>query len=90
MEKEVLLSRLKQLKENVDNAKGSIDEPVVTLANKLINDTKELYKEDLSDLEEIKTAKYDFGEKGSQQEVSAKLGQAIAVLESDIGGPAIA
>lgn len=90
MEKEVLLLRLKQLKENVDAAKGLIDESVVALANQLINYAKEHYKEDLSDLEEIKTAKYNFGEKGSHQEVSAKLGQAIAVLEADIGGPTIA
>jgi len=80
MEKEVLFSRLKQLKEDVDAAKSLIDESIVALANQLINYAKENYKEDLSDLEAIKTVKYDFGEKGSQQEVSAKLGQAIAVL----------
>ncbi len=89
MEKEVLLSRLKQLKKDVDNAKHvRIDESIVTVANQLITYAKEYYKEDMSDLEVIKIAEGDRGKEGSQQEVSVKLGQAIAVLEADIEGPA--
>lgn len=88
--KEVLLSRLKQLKKDVVTAKGMTNESVVALANQLINCAKEYYKEDLSDLEPIETKDYGSprGKNGSWPEVSAKLGQAIAVLENDIEGPA--
>jgi len=90
MEKDVLLSRLRQLKKDVDDTKCAlIDESIVTVANQLITYAKEHYKEDLSDLELIKIKSYSpGGERGSQQEISAKLGQAIAVLGSDIEGPA--
>ncbi len=91
MEKKVLLSRTRQLKKDVDVTKaGLIDEVIVALSNQLINYAKEYYKEDLRDLAEIKTAEYNSRLKGSQQEVSAALGQVIAVLEADIEGPAVA
>ncbi|MCK5612350.1 hypothetical protein KAR91_61325 [Candidatus Pacearchaeota archaeon] len=91
MEKKVLLSKAKQLKENIDaiiNAGkvGFFAEYIVTLANKIITDAKEYYKEDLSDLEEIKTAKDDSDKGAKLMEVSVKLGQVIAVLEVSIEG----
>jgi len=89
MEKEVLLSRLRQLKKDVDASSSLIDEPTVDIANHLLNEAKEHY-EDLRDLESIKTKTYSpGGKKASQREVSAKLGQAIAVLEADIEGPSV-
>ena len=92
MEKDVLLSRLRQLKKDVDASKsGLIDGSIVDIANQLLNEAKEYYKEDLRDLELIKTKTYSpSGEKAPQEEVSAKLGQAIAVLEADIEGPSSA
>ena len=92
MEKDVLLSRLRQLKKNVDASKsGLIDGSIVDIANQLLNKAKEYYKEDLRDLELIKIKTYPPDSKGaSQEEVSAKLGQAIAVLEVDIEGSSAA
>jgi len=92
MKKDVLLSRLRQLKRDVDVSKSDlIDGSIVDIANQLLNEAKEYYKEDLRDLELIKTKTYPSGgEKASQEEVSAKLGQAIAVLEADIEGPSVA
>ena len=91
MKKEVLLSRLRQFKKDVDNANDAlINEAIVTMANRLITDAKEYYKEDLSDLEVIKTAQYGSVEKGSKQEASVTLGQAIVAFEEDVEGHAVA